>query len=115
MKPLWNEPGSPSASQKFWGRWPRVTREQRRIWKRKGHTPQPAPLPVWIVLTMGLILTFALIWILIGILLYHWRAGIVVISLLLPSAVYAIRKFIGHPDTKPVGQGKAHPNHGKHE
>jgi hypothetical protein len=116
MKPLWNEPGSPSASQKFWGRWPRVTREQRRIWRRKGHPPQPVPLPVWIVLTMGLILTLALIGILIGILLYGWRAGIVFgVGLLLLFAVYAIRKFMGHPDTKSASQGKEHPNHGKHE
>jgi hypothetical protein len=116
MKPLWNEPAKASWSEKFWGRWPRETREQRRIWRRKGHPPQPAPLPVWIVLTMGLTLTLALIGILIGILLYDWRASIVFgIGLLLLSAVYAIRKFMGHPDTKSASQGKEHRNHGKHE
>jgi hypothetical protein len=58
---------------------------------------------MWIVLTMGLILTLALIGILIGILLYNWRASIVCgIGLLLLSAVYALREIIGHPDTKPA-------------
>lgn len=112
MKPLWNEPLRASWSEKFWGRWPRVTREQRRIWRREGHPPQPAPLPVWIVLTMGLILTLALI----GILLYDWRASIVFgFGLLLLSAAYAIRKFVAHSDTKSPSQGKEHLNHGKHE
>jgi hypothetical protein len=115
MKPLWNEPGSPSASQKFWGRWPRETREQRRIWRRKGHPPQPAPLPLWIVLTMGLLLSLALVGVLIGILVYDWRASIVFgIGLLLLCAVYAIRKFMGHSGTQSASQDKEHPNY-EHE
>ena len=71
---------------------------------------------MWIVLAMGLILTLALLWILIGILLYNWRASIIFgIGLLLLSVVYAIKKFIGHPGTNPGSQGKEHPNDGKHE